>query len=144
MLIFINGADAPAGRLFTLVHELVHIFLGQDGLDDGNEAFCNRIAARFLVPQTDFEAQWFALNRDFDALERFFKVSKLVLYRVALSYGKISKEEWQALPKSITRKSISGKLRILGAVIIMLFLQDRAGSFSCHVFESVQAGNNII
>ena len=142
-LIFINGADAPAGRLFTLVHELVHIFLGQDGLDDGNEAFCNRIAARFLVPQTDFEAQWFALNRDFDALERFFKVSKLVLYRVALSYGKISKEEWQALTEVYYKEINKRKAKNSGGSYYNAVPYRIGRSFSRYVFESVQAGTTL-
>ena len=96
-VIFINGADALSARIFTLFHELVHIFLGQDGLDDRSEVFCNRIAARFLVPEKLFDVEWVKNAHDYEAMERFFKVSKLVLYRAALTYGKISDEEYQRL-----------------------------------------------
>ena len=93
-VIFINGADAPAARLFTLLHEVVHIFLGRDGLDDHSEPFCNRIAAKILVPYDLFNKQWDLHASDYDTLENFFKVSQLVLYRMALVYGKIDNNEY--------------------------------------------------
>ena len=96
-VIFINGADAPSARLFTLLHELVHIFLGQDGLDDRSEPFCNRIAAKILVPQDVFVQQWNLHAADYDMLENFFKVSQLVLYRMALTYDKIDQREYARL-----------------------------------------------
>lgn len=96
-VIFVNGSDAPAARLFTLMHELVHLFLGQDGLDDHTEPFCNRIAAKILVPQALFLEQWRNHPRDFETLEIFFKVSQLVLYRTALTLGKINSEEYARL-----------------------------------------------
>ena len=142
-LIFINGADAPAGRLFTLIHELVHIFLGQDGLDDGNEVFCNRIAARFLVPQAEFTRQWTVLSKDFDALESFFKVSKLVLYRVAFSYGKISRAEWQALTEAYYQEVNKRKQQNSGGSYYNSIPYKMGGSFSRYVFESVQAGTTL-
>src|SRR5699024_535018 len=55
-VVFINQADAPAARLFTLIHELAHIWIGQTGVSDANpqtkrkeEIFCNAVAAEFLV-----------------------------------------------------------------------------------------------
>jgi len=96
-VIFINGADAPAARLFTLLHEVVHIFLGRDGLDDHSEPFCNRIAAKILVPYDSFNEQWNLHANDYDTLENFFKVSQLVLYRMALVYGKIDDKEYKRL-----------------------------------------------
>lgn len=64
-IIVLNGKDAPAGKLFTLLHELVHVLLRLGGLcdlkDDPRhprtpveqiERFCNRVAAAILVPRT--------------------------------------------------------------------------------------------
>ena len=96
-VIFINGADAVAARIFTLFHEVVHIFLGQDGLDDRTEPFCNRIAAKLLVPEATFNQEWKKHADDYEALEKFFKVSQLVLFRMALTYNKISEEEYARL-----------------------------------------------
>ncbi|WP_150138803.1 XRE family transcriptional regulator [Candidatus Enterovibrio escicola] len=35
-IIFINLADAPVARLFTLIHELAHIWIGHSGVSDGS------------------------------------------------------------------------------------------------------------
>ena len=58
-LIFINSADTYTGRLFSLIHENVHIWLGdnslfnrldwQDGALRETEAICNAVAAELLV-----------------------------------------------------------------------------------------------
>ena len=69
-LVFINGADSKAAQMFTLAHELAHLWLGQTALSDAAmvetsnhaiETWCNRVAAELLVPQTEFRA---ALQRD--------------------------------------------------------------------------------
>lgn len=63
-IVLINSSDAPAGRTFTLLHELTHLALRQDGLCDlaegqpyrSNaverlEVFCNHVAGAALVPR---------------------------------------------------------------------------------------------
>lgn len=63
-VIVLNARDAPRGRVFTLMHELAHLMLGQGGVcdpllagrraekpDDQVEAFCNRTAGAILVPR---------------------------------------------------------------------------------------------
>lgn len=62
-IIGINRKDPPTRRLFSLLHEFVHIAVGKSGVsdldmdfaqvtdDDGLEAFCNRVAAASLVPK---------------------------------------------------------------------------------------------
>ena len=60
--IFLNGKDMPAAMIFTLAHELAHIWLGESGVDDldiyGNnptEVLCNKIAALVLIAQDEFK-----------------------------------------------------------------------------------------
>ena len=57
-----NIRDAPRGRVFTFLHELVHILLRENSLCDerdvegagrGVEDFCNRVAAAILVPEIE-------------------------------------------------------------------------------------------
>lgn len=53
--VIINECDSPPAWSFTLLHELVHLLLGQTGLsgvEPGNriEQFCNQVAAEWLLP----------------------------------------------------------------------------------------------
>ena len=66
-LVFINGADSKSARMFTLAHELAHLWLGKDGLfnlvklmphADATERFCNQVAAEFLVPGHKLTERW--------------------------------------------------------------------------------------
>ena len=95
-LIFVNGADAKSAQMFTLAHELAHIWLGSEGVS-GFEAllprgtdvedWCNRAAAEFLAPAQEVIARWAEVRRQakpFEALARAFKVSPVVAARRAL------------------------------------------------------------
>jgi Zn-dependent peptidase ImmA (M78 family) len=54
-VVVVNMKDAPRGRIFTLLHEAVHIMLNDGGIcdlhDAGEEAFCNRVAGATLFPR---------------------------------------------------------------------------------------------
>ncbi len=66
-LIFVNGTDAKSAQMFTLAHELAHIWLGTEGLSDFDsllpggtdvEDWCNQAAAELLAPAREFRARW--------------------------------------------------------------------------------------
>lgn len=92
-LIFINGRDALAAQMFTLAHELVHIWAGVSGVsnldntypvDRAEERFCNQVAAELLVPEAELRQQWPEARRQAQPvawLLRQFKVSSLVVLR---------------------------------------------------------------
>lgn len=97
-VVFINSADAPAARLFTLMHELAHIWIGTSGVSSGapgnnrrEEAFCNAVAGEFLVPQEIFLPHWQRGPAELDLrvaeLARRFHVSRLVIMRRAFDLG---------------------------------------------------------
>ncbi|MET3395598.1 Zn-dependent peptidase ImmA (M78 family)/DNA-binding XRE family transcriptional regulator [Variovorax sp. 1140] len=99
-VVFINSADAPAARLFTLMHELAHIWIGASGISSvapGNsrreETFCNAVAGEFLVPRELFWRLWHAgpaeLSLLVAELARRFHVSRLVIMRRAFDLGLI-------------------------------------------------------
>ena len=102
-LVFINGADTKAAQMFTLAHELAHIWLGVSALSDATaaavpqnrvEAWCNRVAAEFLVPLDILRAE-LRVNEPLDQtlarLARRFKVSSLVILRRLLDAGQLSR-----------------------------------------------------
>lgn len=104
-LVFVNGADTKAGQMFTLAHELAHLWLGQSGVSDmttasqpraGIEKWCNAVAAETLVPLDEFRAElrrgeelWSATKR----LSVKFRVSTLVILRRMKDAGRISAAE---------------------------------------------------
>lgn len=101
-IIFINQKDSKAGQLFTLVHELVHLFVGieevfnmvdtEDYQFDKNEAFINKVTAEILVPQSEF------LNSDLTDIQQLankFKVSEFVIIRRLLELKQITPLEYK-------------------------------------------------
>jgi Zn-dependent peptidase ImmA (M78 family) len=115
-LVFINGADTKAAQMFTLAHELAHIWLGQSAISDGQalilpdndiENWCNQVAAELLVPldvvRTEYDGTA-ELNEESTRLARRFKVSSLVILRRIYDTGAISREElWQAYENELAR-----------------------------------------
>lgn len=121
-IIFVNHADAPGARLFTLIHELCHIWIGQSGISDGDartsrkeEILCNAVAAEFLVPAEEFTQLWQPdlefWQDNLAPLELHFRVSRWVLTRRALTLKLIGyddyagyiarlKAEWQEREKN--------------------------------------------
>lgn len=107
-LIFVNGADSKSAQMFTLAHELVHLWIGQGGLfnlinmmphDDATERFCNQVAAEFLVPGHKLAVRWDdvkAKSNPFHTIARLFKVSPVVAARRALELGLIGEREFFA------------------------------------------------
>lgn len=92
-LVFVNGADTRAAQMFTLAHELAHLWLGQSGVSDAGptatpasavEAWCNRVAAELLVPMAALRPELRAAEDMTDTKRRLagtFKVSTLVVLR---------------------------------------------------------------
>ena len=115
-LIFINGADSKSAQMFTLAHELAHLWLGQSALSDAQptdddgpvvERWCNRVAAELLVPLHVFRAELKAgegTELAMARLARRFKVSTLVVLRRLFDAGALSRDAfWQAYVAEVAR-----------------------------------------
>ncbi len=104
-LVFINGADTKAAQMFTLAHELGHIWLGESALSNADvvsvpvhevEAWCNRVAAELLVPLASLRERYREseeLPNQLNRLAREFKVSTLVVLRRLHDVGALDREE---------------------------------------------------
>jgi Zn-dependent peptidase ImmA (M78 family) len=105
-LVFINGADSKAAQMFTLAHELAHLWLGQSALSDVSagdisdnaiETWCNQVAAELLVPMDVFLAELVADEPLSETLSRFarrFKVSTLVVLRRLADAGRLDRNDF--------------------------------------------------
>ncbi len=115
-LIFVNGATSKSTQMFTLAHEIAHIWLGRSGVSNseiasipnrGIEAWCNKVAAEMLVP-SDLIRREFKMGTDLNTeicrLARYFKVSTLVVLRRIHDIQKIGRDEfWSAWWAEIER-----------------------------------------
>ena len=105
-LVFINGADTKAAQMFTLAHELAHLWLGESALSNVGadsspvhnvETWCNGVAAELLVPLPELRRELGHGDplESVAALARTFKVSTLVILHRILDAGRISRERFQ-------------------------------------------------
>ncbi len=110
-LVFINSRDSYAGRIFTLAHELAHLWTGTSGISNPIlepakqaevgilERSCNQAAAELLVPAEILAQQW---EPQADALEmarelaRQFRVSVFVILIRAYETNLLSQERFQS------------------------------------------------
>ncbi len=111
--VFINSDDWNASQLFTLVHELAHLWIAETGLSNEIEPFitnpgiynpieifCNEVAANALIPK---EYIYSLDNKDFDNTEKVFKnakkigVSSFALLIRALNLKTISLSQYKQL-----------------------------------------------
>lgn len=103
-LIFINGSDSKAAQMFTLAHELSHIWLGESGVSNpevgsgpgqGVEGWCNRAAAELLMPLDALHEVYepdALLTDEVQRLAHLFKVSSLVALRRLYDAGFIDRD----------------------------------------------------
>lgn len=108
-VIFINNADSNAAQVFTLAHELAHIWIGQGGVSDADvtiirqdtddiETFCNEVAGEVLLPWSEIREIW--SNRSASktdwvrSMSRRFHVSTVMVARQLWTHGAIDREDF--------------------------------------------------
>lgn len=114
--IYLNSDDADVAQLFTLVHEIAHLWLNISGIsnlgyigsfvsnDDSEvEIFCNKVASDALINLDRFMIEIKKLNislnikEKIEKLSRVFKVSEEAISRKLLQVKYISKDDYENL-----------------------------------------------
>lgn len=109
-LIFINSTDSNAGKVFTLLHEFIHLLLGSSDLftkesgqqspDNSLEKTANAAAAELILPTSLFLKFW---NEEYSSRNGYEKVkslsdrlqcSSILIARKAQDHQLISKSEY--------------------------------------------------
>ncbi len=117
-VIVVNTKDSPHGRIFTLIHELVHIALGRSAIQntgfevrppaelDPVEIFCNKVAAEVLVPENELLKiiKLENLETELPNISKRFQVSPEVIMRRLLSLEKITPQKYQAYRNRLLEK----------------------------------------
>lgn len=117
-LIFVNGADFKSRQMFTLAHELAHVWLGPEGEglsgfegifpgDERVERFCDQAAAEFLVPALELRERWRGVrgvSEPFEQLARQFKVSPIVVGRRAMDLRLVGRATFFEFYESYKRR----------------------------------------
>lgn len=107
--VVINDQDSRAAWSFTLLHELVHLWLGQTGVSNQNsrkkiEKFCDDVASELLFPAAELEQLALRPFGDFGELANTVRAiasarnlsNSMVAYRL-LRAGKIDQGTWNQL-----------------------------------------------
>ena len=121
-VIAINRKDSFNGRIFSLLHEFVHILLGQGGISNSSyyddteekiEVFCNKLAAEILVPssiilsnpyiktgkQRYSDSEILAIAKNFSVSEEVILRRLLTLEKISNSFYKEKREEYLEIYK---------------------------------------------
>lgn len=110
-LVFVNSSDAKVARIFTLAHEIAHLWIAESGVSNPSyrtktteqpnsiERVCNKVAAEVLAPADRFRQLWNdgeRLEANLDRLARVFRVSRFVLLRQAFDLDKVDQDLYWA------------------------------------------------
>jgi Zn-dependent peptidase ImmA (M78 family) len=118
--ITINNNDSKAAWSFTLLHEVVHLFLGKTGIvgsvnsEEKIEVFCNSVASEILIENEEFENLLFSenvvdLKNQISRYANIYNISNShIAYRLYKS-KQISHKLWEELADYFKNKWLEHK-----------------------------------
>lgn len=110
-LVFVNAQDAKTAQIFTLAHELAHLWLGESGISNPDhmrrpsqqlneiDRLCDQVAAETLLPNRDLLLRWEgerSIEANLEALATRYRVSRFVVLRRAYENDKVTPEDYRA------------------------------------------------
>ena len=112
-LVFVNGRDAKAAQIFTLAHEMAHLWIGEGGVSNHDyrrrpdeqggdvERVSNRVATETLVPSADFLTRWrngsTSIETNMSYLSRYYGISDIAALHYAFELGLVASEDYWTL-----------------------------------------------
>ncbi|MHB8193480.1 MAG: ImmA/IrrE family metallo-endopeptidase [Bellilinea sp.] len=148
--IVINDNDSKAAYSFTLIHELVHIWLGHTGVsnkffDKKVEQFCNDVASEFLLPIQEIARLDISTVSDLEELSKKITEfadhrnlsSTLVAYRL-YRFGKIDKNSWNQLSIVYQNLWMENKTRQ------RIKMSDQRSAPDYYIVRRYRAGSNLL
>ena len=157
-LVFINSRDFKGAQIFTLAHEMAHIWSGQGGVsnpdyglnrereDSTVEQFCNRVAAETLVPGEDFRSRWVfggpAWEDNLSNLSGHYKVSPMVILRKAHDEDFVPLDEYRgAYSRLVERASKAQQTADSGGNFHYTLTARNGAEFTSAVISSAAEGS---
>ncbi len=166
--IFVNSKDWDAPQLFTLVHELVHLWIAETGISNEIEfdikrdlsklhpveLFCNEVTAHILMPTElikNLEKRTFANSRNVFKSAKEIGVSSFALIVRAANLGIISRghyktlrdqahEDFQKFLKKEAEKKAKQKKQSGGPNPYLLRLNKNSRLFTQFVLDAFKGG----
>ena len=118
-LIFINANDSITGKIFTLVHEFIHILFKEDDILENIDLFrdmklesqINKITVEFLMPESHIKKYWNKQEKTLNQIEelsKLFNVSRLAL-AIRLNSLKLINQSLVREVNEVTKKDLKKK-----------------------------------
>ncbi|MEQ9290376.1 MAG: ImmA/IrrE family metallo-endopeptidase [Cyclobacteriaceae bacterium] len=163
--VFVNSQDWDAPQLFTLIHELAHLWIAETGIsndvemDSKNsnpvERFCNEVAANVLMPlelMKSFDHRVFNNSKSVFRTAKALGVSSFALIVRALNLSIISLDHYQILKSRIQsdfeefltkeeEKKQKAKQREGGPNPYLLRVNKNSRLFTQYVLDAFRGGN---
>ena len=111
-----NNSDSKTSQMFTLGHELAHLFIDKEGISDNVnidfrkkgeydeiEFFCNRVASNLLLPKEKIEEKQYTV-KNINTLAAKHGVSPLATFYRLKDLGFINKNEIDSYEKEIKKE----------------------------------------
>jgi len=143
---FINNKDSKSAQMFTVAHELAHLWTGKSAgfdfrklqpADDPNERLCDKVAAEFLVPENSFDAVW---NNNIKSAARHFKVSEIVIARRALDLNKLTRQQFFDFYEEYITREFTNRSQSSGGDFYATARKRISVTFAAHIENAVKSG----
>ncbi|GHV90488.1 DNA-binding protein [Spirochaetia bacterium] len=157
-LVFINSKDSANGRLFSLFHEIVHIWIGLHSFFNNSsilsfnisplETLCNAVAAELLAPNKIFIREWYdrnhlSVDEKIVAIAKYFTCGKTVIARRALGNNFIDQVQYAKIAETAINLFKNEKIKQEGGNYYAAIKQRYGNTFILALDNSIREGKTL-